>query len=415
MNISNIENYAKSLGWDICRVVELFDIQQGKSVSKKRRLGNNQRPFLRTRNVFWGKLDLEDLDTMHFSEAEVQKLEINFGDLLLCEGGAVGRTAVWENEVKDCYYQNHLHRLRVINELKIDAYFALYWFWYAFDVGNVYLGRSNVTTIPNLSKSRLSEFEIPRPPLLEQRKIALVLKTLQQAIEQQQNIIKMTHELQLSLLNKYISEGVNDSWQSFKIQDVFEFTKKPRGNALPNPIPFVTMNLVPVSYYEINEYELRENVSSGAYVENQDLLVAKITPSFENGKQGILNIPFENAMATTEVIPIKAIEGKSNLLFLHYYLLDKNVRSELAGKMEGSTGRQRLSKTILGEYFIPMPKEVSIQNEISQNLLAFDKKLPLLRKKKLILEELLRTLLNKLMTGKIRVDELVIDEELLKG
>ncbi|MCK4409123.1 MAG: hypothetical protein KAW67_03510, partial [Candidatus Eisenbacteria sp.] len=55
--------------WPVVRVDDLFQIQQGKQVSKKNRVGDNQRPFLRTRNVYWGRLDLSDLDEMHFTES----------------------------------------------------------------------------------------------------------------------------------------------------------------------------------------------------------------------------------------------------------------------------------------------------------------------------------------------------------
>src|SRR5262245_32820478 len=56
--------------WQIHRFDSLFSVQQGKQVSKRNRIGENQRPFLRTKNVFWGRLDLADLDEMHFTEAE---------------------------------------------------------------------------------------------------------------------------------------------------------------------------------------------------------------------------------------------------------------------------------------------------------------------------------------------------------
>ncbi|MEO1558336.1 MAG: restriction endonuclease subunit S [Cyanobacteria bacterium J06632_19] len=84
--------------------------------------------------------------------------------------------------------------------------------------------------------------------------------------------------------------------------------------------------------------------------------MAKITPSFENGKQGIIkNLPLDFGVATTEVIPIKGIPSLSDREFLAYYLLRQDIRNELAQKMEGSTGRQRLSKTILEKLEIPLP------------------------------------------------------------
>ena len=69
-------------GWSVGRVDSAFDIQQGKQVSKRNRDGAHQRPFLRTKNVFWNRLELTDLDEMHFSEAEQTRLELQANDLL---------------------------------------------------------------------------------------------------------------------------------------------------------------------------------------------------------------------------------------------------------------------------------------------------------------------------------------------
>jgi type I restriction enzyme S subunit len=62
--------------WRVQRFDSLFVVQQGKQVSKKNRVGENQRPFLRTKNVFWGRLDVSELDEMHFSEAEEKRLAL---------------------------------------------------------------------------------------------------------------------------------------------------------------------------------------------------------------------------------------------------------------------------------------------------------------------------------------------------
>src|SRR5437588_5536732 len=91
--------------WAIVRIDDLFVIQQGKQVSARHRDGDRQRPFLRTKNVYWGRLDLAELDAMHFSEEEERRLRLLPGDLLTCEGGWVGRTAIWDDETAGCLYQ----------------------------------------------------------------------------------------------------------------------------------------------------------------------------------------------------------------------------------------------------------------------------------------------------------------------
>src|SRR5581483_10232153 len=98
--------------WKVATIGELFAIQQGASLSPKRRKGDSPRPFLRTANVFWSYLDLSKVDSMDFTDTEVEKLALRPHDLLVCEGGDIGRTAIWRGEIENCCYQNHLHRLR---------------------------------------------------------------------------------------------------------------------------------------------------------------------------------------------------------------------------------------------------------------------------------------------------------------
>jgi len=193
-------------GWKRIRVAHCFDIQQGKQVSKKNRIGENQCPFLRTANVFWGRIDLNNLDHMNFAPIEEEKFRLQPEDLLVCEGGDIGRTAMWENGPDNCYYQNHLHRLRKIND-EVAPKFILFWLQYSFVYSKVYLGCANITTIPNLSKSRLAEFELILPPLSEQKAIAHILTTVQEAIAGQEAMINKLQELKKSMMHHLFMHG----------------------------------------------------------------------------------------------------------------------------------------------------------------------------------------------------------------
>jgi len=189
--------------WEVVMLGKIADIQQGKQVSKKNRVGENQKPFLRTANVFWNKIDLSELDEMNFSKEEEEKLSLNYGDLLVCEGGAVGRTAMWKDELKNCYYQNHLHRVRV-NE-KISSHFLLHWLDYALEYTSLYFGRANTTTIPNLSKSKLQMFEIPLPDVDEQNIIFKTLELFDRKIEATQEKLFVYQNLFKTSLHELMS------------------------------------------------------------------------------------------------------------------------------------------------------------------------------------------------------------------
>mgnify|MGYP001434232713 CR=1 FL=1 len=194
--------------WQKKRIGDVFEIKQGKSLSSRKQTGLNQKSFLRTSNVFWGRLDFSKLDEMDFSEDDCKTLALLPGDLLVCEGGDIGRTAIWQGEIEDCYYQNHLHRIRRMTS-NISPYFAMFWLQAGFTQLGTYDGAGNKTTIPNLSRSRLSVLEMPLPPLLEQEKIAAILLKLQNAILIQDKIIKSLQELKKSTMDFVFTHGLH--------------------------------------------------------------------------------------------------------------------------------------------------------------------------------------------------------------
>lgn len=195
--------------WRVVTIGDVFNIQQGKSLSPKGREGKSPFPFLRTSNVMWGELCLNVVDEMDFSDDEVARLSLMSGDLLVCEGGDIGRTAIWQGELPQCCYQNHLHRLRA-KQQDIVPTFYMYWMQAALLVLHLYQGQENKTTIPNLSKSRLSGFQVPLPPPSEQRAIAHALRAVQQAKEARQRELALERERKAALMEHLFTHGTRN-------------------------------------------------------------------------------------------------------------------------------------------------------------------------------------------------------------
>lgn len=150
------------------------------------------------------------------------------------------------------------------------------------------------------------------------------------------------------------------NWQIVRFQEVVKFTKKPKDLRYSeySEVPFVPMNLIPIATLFSEEFTLKPTnaLSSGTYFEPGDILLAKITPSFENGKQSIIkDLPTPFGIATTEVIPIREVEGVSDKIYLFYYLLSPDVRALLTARMKGTTGRLRLGAETLADLELPLP------------------------------------------------------------
>jgi type I restriction enzyme S subunit len=153
--------------WEAVKLGDLFDTQLGKMLSQKARTGDNPKPYLRNKNVQWGTIDISDLLSMDFNERERGKFILMPGDLLICEGGEPGRAALWHGEVKECYYQKALHRLRPKCE-NITNEFLAHWLEFSLRYQDLYGVAGASSTIAHLPEVQLKILTIPLPPRSEQ-------------------------------------------------------------------------------------------------------------------------------------------------------------------------------------------------------------------------------------------------------
>ena len=196
---------------------------------------------------------------------------------------------------------------------------------------------------------------------------------------------------------------IPESWETMRLAEAVTFTKKPRDLRYSeyNEVPFVPMELIPIAKQFSETFILKTNkeLKSGTYFEPGDILLSKITPSFENGKQCIIQeLPTPFGIATTEIIPFREVEGVSDISYLFYYLLLPDVRTSLTGKMQGTTGRQRLNKDTLVNLEIPLPP-LPEQRAIANVFRAIDEKTAALEQEAQHLDELFHAMLEELMTG----------------
>ncbi|WKZ34381.1 MAG: restriction endonuclease subunit S [Anaerolineales bacterium] len=159
--------------WELARFEDVCETRLGKMLDDKKQTGKNKRPYLRNFNVRWHSLDLSDIAEMDFDEKDRKEFRLQYGDVLICEGGEVGRAAIWRNEMEECYFQKALHRARPNSKLANPEYIVHLLWWMAQSGGLV--DSTSQVTFAHLTGEKLKELAIPVPPLSLQEEFAGVV------------------------------------------------------------------------------------------------------------------------------------------------------------------------------------------------------------------------------------------------
>lgn len=199
-------------GWTITTLGEIFQHNNGKQKSSSNKEGRLLK-YITTSNVYWGEFDLSNVKEMFFTNNELEKCTVTKGDLLVCEGGDVGRSAIWNYEYPICI-QNHLHRLRswlpVCNE-----YFFYSLMYNKFK--NLIKGKG--IGLMSLSSNDLHNIPINLPPVNEQKRIVAeinrwfdLFKSIENNTDNLNTLIKTTKSkvLDLAIHGKLVPQDPTD-------------------------------------------------------------------------------------------------------------------------------------------------------------------------------------------------------------
>ena len=121
--------------------------------------------YITTSNLYWDRFELDSIKEMPFTDAEIEKCTVKKGDLLVCEGGDIGRSAIWcyDNEIR---IQNHIHRLRSYISLSNRFYYYVLYLWKMQErIGGQGIG------LQGLSSKVLHKILVPLPTINEQQNI----------------------------------------------------------------------------------------------------------------------------------------------------------------------------------------------------------------------------------------------------
>lgn len=196
--------------WGIKPFKHVGEIVLGKMLTNDDKGNYYQKPYLRAQNISWEKINADDIKEMWFSQHELNQYRVKENDLLISEGGEVGRTAIWRNEIGECYIQNSVHKITISHD---DD--PLYYMFHSLIYGKTgyYDSIVNRVSIAHLTREKLKEIRFLSPPQTEKKSISryLTRKTTQidSLIEKKQKMIELLKEERIAIINLAVTKGLN--------------------------------------------------------------------------------------------------------------------------------------------------------------------------------------------------------------
>lgn len=189
--------------WAWSKIGEIAQHNSGKTLDGGRNSGK-KRDYITTSNLYWGYFKLDRFKQILIEDHELEKCTATKGDLLICEGGEAGRSAIWIEEYDICF-QNHIHRVRPF--ANISNKFIFYFFNYLNYSQEINLYRKGMG-ISNLSSKSLSSIKIPLPPFNEQEQIVAKLEELMAFCDRLEQSIKESQGYNEMLLQQVLREAL---------------------------------------------------------------------------------------------------------------------------------------------------------------------------------------------------------------
>ena len=412
--------------WEWVTLKQIAVTALGKTLDKSKNIGE-YRPYLCSINVYWTGIDLSTVKQARFEDSELSKYQLNKGDLLICEGGDVGRSAVWDRD-EEMYYQNALHRVRFYGNIE-PRFFQL--LMESYKGAKILDNYSKGMTIKHLVQNSLNSIYFPLPPLAEQRRIVEKIKQLTPYLKKYGSVettlsnlnLAFPDDLKKSILQyavqgklvpqdpadepasvllerirtekeKLIKAGkikrdkhesvifrrdnsyyeissknevciddqipfdVPESWEWTRTGSLFQVNPR---NRLPDDLDvgFMPMPLLSDGFGNHHDFQIRKwkEIKTGfTHFADGDIVIAKITPCFQNRKSAVISgLPNGFGAGTTE---LHVLRDHTKKLFMPYCLLIYKTHAFIEKGIKnfsGTAGQQRIGKELISDYLIPIP------------------------------------------------------------
>lgn len=395
--------------WNCVTLEEVAYVQTGLAKNKKNKLQNPiERPYLRVANVQDSYLDLRQIKTIEVESANIERYCLEYGDVLFTEGGdfdKLGRGTIWRNEIEDCLHQNHIFAVRCDQNYLNRNYLAAI---SSSHIGRRYFGISSKqsTNLASISSTQLKEFPLPLPKLAEQNRISEILSAWDTAISRINELIIAKMENKKAILHQILEgDGAakrlkHNKWDDLPLGAFIAPVSRP----VPKPDkPYIAIGLRSHgkgTFQRVVEQPGKVVMDTLYRIKKDDIIVS-ITFAWE-GAIAIAQEADEGGLVSHRFPTYRAKENVA-LSFLRQIFLTKRFVWNLGLISPGGAGRNRvLSKTDFLKLKVRVPSKV-VQQKIGKILSSVDKEITSLEEKLTNLKKQKRGLMQKLLTGEVRV------------
>lgn len=360
----------------------VFDL--GKMLDEKRETGRYATPYLRNVNVQWDTFNLESVHTMDIAPHEEVRYLLRPGDVLICEGGEVGRAAIWNGEIERCAYQKALHRARPIGEE--DPRFLYYSLRACFDQG-VFEAGGNPNTILHLTGEQLRAYRLPCPPADEQREISAFLDretaTIDGLIAEQERLIALLQEKRQAVISHAVTNGpkaeasmtntgqswlprIPSQWELRPLKSLITTIEQgwsPQCEAAP-AVPPNEWGVLKVGCVNGGQFRPEENKrlpddqqpDSSLGIQKDDLLISRANTPDLVGSAAVADTDYPRLLLCDKLYRVRFHQSLAVPHFVAHYLSTRLVRSHIAQNATGASASMvNISQSLLLDLPVPVP------------------------------------------------------------
>jgi restriction endonuclease S subunit len=334
--------------WQVKKVGDIADTQLGKMLNKGKQSGKYAKPYLRTDNVHWGRFDLSEIKAMDILPEEQDKYLATKGDLLMCEGGASGRTAIW-NEDYDISFQNHVHRIRPKDPKEISPKYLLYYFeWFIKNgfASDLIKG----VTISSLSQSGLRSIEVTYPTIDEQHKIVELLEDHLSRLDAALADVKQAKTKAAQFRRSFIHE-MTTAIESSEVMGILDICD------VYQPKTIATKDLI--SDGEFPVYGANGQIGFYNKFNHEE---SEVTVTCRGATCGTVNVIPAMSWITGNAMVFRPKDSRIQKGFLEYVLRGMDWTPVITG-----TAQPQITRTSIQDVFVNVPSP-DIQNDIYMKL-----------------------------------------------